>query len=138
MLNIKKIKALIAVSMVLVCILGVTVGLNEGAEYGLQPIPNRYSNTRYILAKLSIIGSNAKCSGYVTPNGTQSCTLVLKLYKKDGSSWVMQNSWTASSSGGGTASLSRTVTVAHGTYKVVATGYVDGEMTTATSKTVSY
>lgn len=127
---------LILTLLILCFVMPTGLGENDGIEYQINQ--TRYTNTSDILAKLSISYGNAKCSGWVTPNGTQSCTLTVKLYKKNGTSWNVMNTWTASASGGNIAALSKTVSVSSGTYKVVSIGNVAGEISTATSNIITY
>ena len=101
-------------------------------------VPEGYSETAQIYAGLSISGGLATCSGQLIPTNTQQCNLVLKLYKLYGSVWVTQLSWSASASDGNVANISRTVSVNHGTYKVVCYGNVAGESTTVTSNIVTW
>ena len=126
---------LIAVLIVLVAL---PSGLSEGTDENHQVDLSRYINVRYIKASLAISGGNAECRGSVLPVGTQSCTLIVKLYKKNGAYWNVLNTWITSAIGGNAATISRSVSVSSGTYKVVSTGNVDGENVTATSETINY
>ena len=127
----------IAVLLAVVISVTGTVFAESGAPS--DPVePDRYSETERIYASLSISGGLATCSGRVVPTNTQSCTLLMKLYKLYGSIWVTQFSWSTSASGGNAANLSHTVSVGNGTYKVVCYGNVAGESTTMTSNIVSW
>ena len=123
------------IMVILICCYA--IALCEGAEDKHERL-DRYSQTRRIYAGLSINEGVACCTGRVTPNSTQSCSLTVRLYKKNGSTWDVVRTWTASATGGQSAYLCRYVSVGYGTYKVVSTGNVAGEITTATSSIVMY
>lgn len=107
---------------------------SESEKISLQ----RYTETRRIYANLSISGGTASCSGYVLPNGTQDCSLVVTLYRLDGGDWHFVTSWSDSATGGARAAVSASYGVEAGTYKVVSVGTVNGEKTSAESAQKTY
>ena len=129
-------RKLFIVVMVMLLFFNSIDGLGESMEKDNEPL--RYSKTMNINASLSISGGTANCSGWVTPYGTYSCSLTLSLYQQNGSSWSLVDSWSTSATGGETASISRSVSVGSGTYKVVSTGNVDGESSSATSGIITH
>ena len=101
-------------------------------------IPDEYMQTERIVAGLSISNGEATCNGRLAPYGTHSCSLEMILYKKNGGGWDKIQTWSVSATGGNQASLTRTYSVGHGTYKVVCNGNVDGECSSVTSEVVSW
>lgn len=98
----------------------------------------RYSETRKISALLSINGNIATCYGAVTPMSDQNCTITVILYKKNGTKWVKEKSWSSDASGGQSATVKKTQKISRGTYKVVAIGKVAGETTRAETAEKTY
>ena len=105
----------------------------------------KYSHAIQVNAELEISNSGlAKCMGSVTlKSATSDVSVVLTLYKKNGTSWQKVTSWSQSSSGKARFELTKTKTVAHGTYKVVLTGTVttangDTERISDTSGQITY
>ncbi|MCH5259867.1 MAG: hypothetical protein J1F18_08945 [Lachnospiraceae bacterium] len=90
-------------------------------EYSLM-----YSHTEDISASLSFSGNIAKCNGVVFPIENVDVTVTVSLYKQNGSSWTLLDSWSGSAKNGYAASASGTKTVSSGTYKVVTYGNVGG------------
>lgn len=85
-----------------------------------------YSHTEEILASLSFSGNIAKCNGAILPMADEDVSITVSLYKQNGSSWTLLDSWTSSATGGSRAYVRGTKTVSSGTYKVVTTGNVGG------------
>lgn len=85
-----------------------------------------YDHTATIQAKLSFDGNTANCKGTILPSDSLDVTIMVSLYKQNGTSWTLLESWTSSSTGGVVASASGARTVGAGTYKVVTTGNVGG------------
>jgi len=83
-----------------------------------------YTYTSSVTATLSFSNGKANCSGSVTPSGTDSVSLTVTLYKKNGSSWNAITSWSGSSTGGHQASAGGSISVEDGTYKVKTAGNV--------------
>ena len=83
-----------------------------------------YAYTYSVTATLSFSNGKANCSGSVTPSGTDSVSLTVTLYQKNGSSWSAVTSWTGSSTGGHKAAAGGSVSVENGTYKVITAGNV--------------
>lgn len=113
--------------------------------YEESEIIPKYSSAIQVNANLHIDSSGtATCKGTVTlKNATSDASIVVALYKKDGSSWRKVTSWSQSSSGRVRLELVKTKTVAHGTYKVVLTGTVttangDTERISDTSGQITY
>lgn len=132
--EVMKRRCLVIVMMLLICAIAAACG--ESSENGNGPM--RYSKTMNIDASLSISGGTANCSGWVTPYGAYDCSLTVSLYQQNGTSWLLVCSWSTSATGGETAAISRPVSVSSGTYKVVSTGNVDGEPSSATSGTITF
>lgn len=97
------------------------VCMNVSPEYSLY-----YLHTGFIQAALSFDGNTANCKGTVLPNESLDVTITVTLYKQNGSSWTLLDSWTGSSTGGSMAIASGKKTVGSGTYKVVTLGNVGG------------
>lgn len=85
-----------------------------------------YNHTEDITASLSFSGNIAKCNGVVFPIENVDVTVTVALYKQNGSSWTLLDSWSGSAKNGYAASASGSKTVSSGTYKVVTTGNVGG------------
>lgn len=94
--------------------------------YGETEIVPKYIHVRMVNTDLEIDSSGmATCKATVNlRSATSDVSIVVALYKKDGSSWRKVTSWSQSSSGRVRLELVKTKTVAHGTYKVVLTGTV--------------
>lgn len=101
-------------------------------------LPEDYVNTLDVAASLYITNGSATCTGWITPYGTHSCSLTLRLYKKNGNTWTKITGWSTNTTGGEQAYLCRSATVGLGTYKVLLTGSVDGEVVSITSNIVTY
>lgn len=108
------------------------VCMNTPPEYSLL-----YMHTDSIQAKLTFDGNIATCKGSILPIESLDVTITVSLYKQNGSSWTLLESWMGSAKGGGMASASGTKTVGPGTYKVVTSGNVGGleYPTTSVTKT---
>lgn len=91
---------------------------------GIADVQPRYEYTQNVLAYLTINGGQAVCSGYVLPNTQCDATVSVALYKQTGDTWRVVAFWSGSSTGGKRAIAGGTVTVEHGTYKVVTVGNV--------------
>lgn len=134
----KKIFQVVLIVLLTIIICGSTIALCEDNKEINVIDSNRYSQTRRIYAGLSINAGISCCTGSVTPNNTQSCSLIMRLYKKNGSVWSVVQTWTASATGGQTAYLCKYFSVSPGIYLVVSEGNVAGEISTATSNIVTY
>lgn len=77
-----------------------------------------------VTASLEINGGQASCNGYLIPEGQYSSTISVTLYKQTGDTWRVVAFWSGKATGGNIASAGGTVTVEHGTYKVVTVGNV--------------
>lgn len=86
-----------------------------------------YLYTDSISASLSFSGGNASCGGVISPSGTESVSITVTLYKKNGSSWNYVDSWSGSSTDGRSATASGSSAVSSGTYKVFVSGDVGGK-----------
>lgn len=122
--------------IILSCVLLFAASAGEEVQEPFEP--DEYTETERITAGLSIAGGTATCSGRVVPTDTQSCSLEMKLYKKNGNSWTTIHTWNTSATGGNYADLNCTISVNHGTYKVVCNGNVAGESSTASSNEVTW
>lgn len=94
---------------------------DDASITGVQPC---YEYTQNVLAYLTINGGQAVCSGYVLPNTQCDATVSVALYKQTGDTWRVVAFWSGSATGGKRAIAGGTVTVEHGTYKVVTVGNV--------------
>lgn len=125
----KKLVALALVSLVFVSLLGSYV---RAEEIGVVPF---YDYTEDLYVKLSIDSKGkATCAGEVVPKkATYSCSISVKLQKKNGSSWTTLSTWTGSGEGYAGASASGTRQVSSGnTYRV----YVSATVRDASGKVV--
>lgn len=129
----KKLRVAVCVLIGMVALFRTSLA-NEAETMSLQ----RYTETRRIYASLSISGGTASCSGYVLPNGTQDCSVVVTLYRLDEGGWYFVTSWSDSATGGARAAVSASYSVGEGTYKVVSVGNVNGEITSAESAQKTY
>ena len=137
--NMQNFGKLTLVTLLLFALLAGGLLLGVYAEEADEPLmPDEYSQTERIYAGLSIVSGNATCTGRLDPSGTQSCTLEMKLFVKNGSSWIKVQAWSASATGGNSAGLVETISVNHGTYKVVCYGNVAGEQSNITSNIVTW
>lgn len=106
----------------------------------------RYAHTNDIYATLSIVGSSARCYGYVDPlSTTSSAKIVVKLQRKVNGAWCTIKTWSGSASGGRRAEASGNHTITAGySYRVMAVGTIMAangtvlEEVTATSATRFY
>jgi len=83
-----------------------------------------YAYTYSVTATLSFSNGKANCSGSVTPSGTDSVSVTVTLYQKNGSSWNTVTSWSGSSTNGHQAAAGGSISVEDGTYKVKTAGNV--------------
>ena len=116
---------------IIVSLLLTTVVLSANADQAVSfkmPLEYSllYSHTEEISASLSFSGNIAKCNGAILPIADEYVSITVSLYKQNGSSWTLLDSWTGSASGGSRAYVSGTKTVSSGTYKVVTYGNVGG------------
>ena len=115
-----------------------TANAEISTEVNVYEEPERYEYTNIISVSLSISGGRANCSGYVKPLGSESASIRVTLYKKNGSNWNYIQSWTGSATGGATAAASGSVSVSQGTFKAVAYGNVGGKEFPTKSITKTY
>lgn len=92
----------------------------------ISAIQPRYSYTDRVTAELSFSNGKANCYGSVAPSGSYDASIIVALYKKNGTKWDYITSWRGSATGGHTAAAKGSFSVSHGTYKVIATGNVAG------------
>lgn len=116
----------LAVILLLVCLLYGGVALAK-----VSPM---FVNIRSTSAELTISGNTANCYGGVQAySAGSSCTISMKLQKKNGSSWTTLKTW--SDDGNGSAAMSETYTISSGTYRVKVSGTVAGESYSVTTGT---
>ncbi len=102
---------------------------------GLQP---RYENTINISANLAIEGNTAYAVSSVTAKKVCKISVVMRLQRKEGTSWNTIYSWIGSSTNG-TKVMERSYTLKErGTYRVYTSFDVAGEQLTFTSPTKTY
>ena len=92
-----------------------------------EPIHPQYSYTDQITASLLFENGKAVCKGVVRPSGNYDCSITVTLYKQNGAKWDYITSYYGSATDGGQASAKGSITVENGTYKVVASGYVENK-----------
>jgi len=111
--NLKKVISIILFLIIMVIALSITVSA-------------RYQNITVITVGLSIEPSGlANCSGYVLPSDSSINTkLTVSLQKYSGSSWVEQYSWSDSSTGIKSITISGQRYVTSGKYRVVVTANI--------------
>lgn len=83
-----------------------------------------YSYTHKVVAGLSFSDGKANCNGSVTPYSSYDSSVIVTLYKKNGTKWDYVTSWSGSAKDGLIAAAGGSVSVSHGTYKVVTIGNV--------------
>lgn len=116
---------------IIISLVFVTGAISANAEQvSVMRIPQQYAplynHTNSISANLSFDGNTAKCYGTIYPSEVIDIMITVSLYRQNGSSWTLLDSWSSSATGGGRAYVSGTKTVGSGTYKVVTTGNVGG------------
>jgi hypothetical protein len=140
MTNSKNFYACLAVFLCLINVAG-TAAI---AEPRVSPL--RYSHIDGIIADLSIVGSTARCSGYVRPSSSaNSSKVVVKLQQQVNGSWKTIKSWYGNAVSGGRAQAGGQYNITKGfKYRVVTKGTVMTaggttlEEATATSAIQSY
>lgn len=129
---------LCSVSTTSIQTIGYAANAEDSVKVKLYEEPERYDYTQAIGVSLSFRGEKANCSGYVKPRGSESASIRVTLYKKNGSNWISIQSWSGNATGGATAAASGSAPVSQGTYKVVATGNVGGKEFPTKSTTKTY
>ena len=115
---------ILSVAILLLCLLTYNVAMAE-----MSPM---FVNIGSTSAELTISGSTANCVGEVWAYSTSSsCTISMKLQKKNGSSWTTLKTW--SDDGNGSATMSESYTISSGTYRVKVSGTVAGESYSVTT-----
>ena len=115
----KRISLLVsAILMTILC--SKAIATINSSEHSITITP-RYSYTQ------TFSGGKAQCSGAVKPSGNYNCSIIVTLYKQNGSDWDYITSWFGSATGGERASAGGSKTVGSGTYKVVSSADVAGK-----------
>lgn len=97
-----------------------------------------YVNTSKISAGLRIEGNTAYCGADVVAKKVCFINVVMRLQRKEGSSWHTVSSWVESSTSGMKV-MSKTFTLStRGTYRVYALFTVGGEEVSCASNTKTY
>lgn len=123
--------------LILVIVLGLSTSAMATGATGISTL--RYNNVKRINASLNIDENIARCGGYIFPSGNYDCSITVTLYRQSGSKWSKVIAGYKSSTGGTSATLTKTFTLTtNGNYKVVTTGTVNGESCRAESRVVSY
>lgn len=104
----------------------VMAGLEKNNAANVPTISPQYSYTKLVQAGLEFSGGKAICTGKVSPLDEEDVTITVTLYKKNGTKWNYITSWSGSATGGHTATAGGSISVDHGTYKVVTIGNVGG------------
>lgn len=103
-----------------------------------EVVQPRYVNTINISANLVITGNTAHCYADATAKKSCHISIVMRLQRKDGSSWNTICSWVGSADSV-TKSLDQTFSLStHGTYRVHAEFNVGGEAISCNSPTKTY
>ncbi len=101
-------------------------------------IEPKYLNTAHIVANLLIEGNTAYAASSVTAKKVCKISVVMRLQRKEGTSWNTIYSWIGSSTNG-TKSMDGSYTLKErGTYRVYTSFDVGGEQLTYTSPTRTY
>lgn len=139
-----KIKRTLVIALIVLMMTIVPCNSFATAYEGVTNVTPKYIYARVVNAELSINSDGlATCSGDVmTMSNTDSISIMLTLYKKNGTYWQKVTSYSKSLKGR-MLELEKTKTVTHGTYKVVLTGTVttangDTERISDTSGQVTY
>lgn len=139
-----KIKRTLVIALIVLMMTIVPCNSFATAYEGVANVTPKYIYARVVNAELSINSDGlATCSGDVmTMSNTDSISIMLTLYKKNGTYWQKVTSYSKSLKGR-MLELEKTKTVTHGTYKVVLTGTVttangDTERISDTSGQVTY
>ncbi len=107
-----------------------------GGVGGIQPY---YINTSTISSGIRIEGNTAYCITSVSAKKLCTITTVMRLQKKDGSSWKTIVSWIGTSENVGSKVVSKSHTIsARGTYRTYAVCTVGGEEVTCASNLATY
>lgn len=107
-----------------------------GGDGGMQPY---YVNTANVAAGLRIEGSTAYCLTEVVAKKTCFINVVMRLQRKEGSSWHTVSSWVSSAANAGGKTVSRSFGLStRGTYRVYAICTVGGEEVTCSSNIENY
>ena len=107
-----------------------------GGTGGIQPY---YVNTATLSSEIKIEGSTAYCITDVSAKKLCFINIVMRLQRKEGSSWHTIVSWVGSSANAGSKVMSKSHTLStRGTYRVYAICTVGGEEVTCTSNTATY
>lgn len=105
-------------------------------DEGIQPY---YVNTANISAGIRIEGSTAYCFTEVVAKKACFINVVMRLQRKEGSSWHTVSSWIESAANAGGKSLYKSFSLStRGTYRVYAICTVGGEEVTCGSNTATY
>ena len=107
-----------------------------GGVGGIQPY---YVNTANVSSGIKIEGNTADCISEVSAKKLCTITTVMRLQKKDGSSWKTIVSWIGTSENVGSKVVSKSHTIsARGTYRTYAIFTVGGEEVTCASNLATY
>ncbi|TGY96918.1 hypothetical protein E5329_07945 [Petralouisia muris] len=107
-----------------------------GGVEGIQPY---YVNTANVSAGIRIEGSTAYCYTEVVAKKACFINVIMRLQRKEGSSWHTVSSWIESAANAGGKSLYKSFSLStKGTYRVYAICTVGGEEVTCASNTTTY
>jgi hypothetical protein len=107
-----------------------------GGVSGIQPY---YVNTANVAAEIKIEGSTAYCISEVSAKKLCFINIIMRLQRKEGSSWHTIVSWVGSSANAGSKVMSKSHALStRGTYRVYAIFTVCDEEVTCASNTVTY
>ncbi len=107
-----------------------------GGVSGIQPY---YENTSTISSGIKIEGNTAYCIADVSAKKLCFINIVMRLQRKEGSSWHTIVSWVGSSANAGSKVMSKSHTLStRGTYRTYAICTVGGEEVTCASGTATY
>lgn len=107
-----------------------------GGVSGIQPY---YENTSTISSGIKIEGNTAYCITSVSAKKLCFINIVMRLQRKEGSSWHTIVSWVGSSANAGSKVMSKSHTLStRGTYRTYAICTVGGEEVTCASNLATY
>ena len=109
--------------LVFVCLAALMLCAIAEAEPKAESIM-RYQYTHQVNACLGISNNVASCGGDVTPNNGEKTSIVVRLQKNVGGTWITQTTWMASNPGGKSAARGSTSVTSGYQYRTFVTAKV--------------
>lgn len=97
-----------------------------------------YTLTDSIAVTLTFSGGVAQCSSRLVPLEDDTVSLILTLYKQNGTDWEYVDSWSGSATGGRAVSIRESIAVSRGTYMLTANGNVANQEFPSVSQVKTY